>query len=257
MEIRHRKQWLTGKMVAQVQSFDGDWYDACEMSLPWREQYIRSQNETLHSQLSEALGKQQETGKMISKEAYEDLLKISGEFRDERNLLRRRIAALEFDMRSIEGQTSVTRSELSKAVEANLKQGLASGGLRGDELRMVMEAIKVPHHGPGLSEAEDAMRPAGVVGKDESVLSQEQIAEAFGVKPEQILRDDLINHPSHYQGDNGIECIDAIQSALTPEEFRGYCKGNVMKYTWRERTKQGDAAIRKARWYMNRMFGDE
>ena len=27
-----------------------------------------------------------------------------------------------------------------------------------------------------------------------------------------------------------IECIDAIQAALTPEEFRGFCKGNVLKY---------------------------
>ena len=35
---------------------------------------------------------------------------------------------------------------------------------------------------------------------------------------------DLINQPLHYcQG--GIECIDAIEAALTPEEFRGYCKG--------------------------------
>lgn len=68
---------------------------------------------------------------------------------------------------------------------------------------------------------------------------------------------DTINHPEHYQSDNGIECIDAIQAALTPEEFRGYCKGNVMKYTWRERTKQGDDSLRKARWYINRLLGGE
>lgn len=118
-------------------------------------------------------------------------------------------------------------------------------------------AQPIPHHGPGLSEAEDAVRPAGVVGEYDPALTQKQIAEAFGVIPKELLREDSINHPSHYQGDNGIECIDAIQSALTPEEFRGYCKGNVMKYTWRERTKQGDDSIRKARWYLNRMLGDE
>ena len=38
---------------------------------------------------------------------------------------------------------------------------------------------------------------------------------------------DQVNHPPHYQRD-GIECIQAIEAALTPEEFRGYCKGNVM-----------------------------
>ena len=47
-----------------------------------------------------------------------------------------------------------------------------------------------------------------------------------------------------------IECIDAIRAALTPEEFRGFCKGNVMKYIWRERHKGGDADLDKARDYV-------
>lgn len=65
---------------------------------------------------------------------------------------------------------------------------------------------------------------------------------------------DLINHPPHYkQGD--IECIDAIEAALTPEEFRGYCKGNVIKYTWRERLKGGGESLGKALWYLRRLVG--
>ena len=67
---------------------------------------------------------------------------------------------------------------------------------------------------------------------------------------------DAVSHPEHYQSDNGIECIDAIQAALTPEEFRGYCKGNVIKYAWRERQKGGDESLRKARWHINRLLGD-
>jgi hypothetical protein len=60
---------------------------------------------------------------------------------------------------------------------------------------------------------------------------------------------DPVNHPSHYtQG--GIECIEAIQAALTPEEFKGYCKGNVLKYVWREQHKGGKESLRKANWYM-------
>lgn len=60
--------------------------------------------------------------------------------------------------------------------------------------------------------------------------------------------DDKVNHPSHYtQG--GIECIDAIRAALTPEEFRGYCKGNIIKYAWREGRKGGDEDLGKAAWY--------
>lgn len=47
-----------------------------------------------------------------------------------------------------------------------------------------------------------------------------------------------------------LECIDAIRAALTPEEFRGFCKGNVMKYVWRERYKGGDCDLDKARDYV-------
>lgn len=53
----------------------------------------------------------------------------------------------------------------------------------------------------------------------------------------------------HYrQGD--IECIDAIRAALTDEEWRGYCKGNVLKYTWREKHKGGDGSLLKAQDYL-------
>lgn len=53
----------------------------------------------------------------------------------------------------------------------------------------------------------------------------------------------------HYQqGD--IECIDAIRSALTEEEFRGFCKGNILKYSWRERFKNGDADLKKCSDYI-------
>lgn len=64
---------------------------------------------------------------------------------------------------------------------------------------------------------------------------------------------DEINRPPHYlQG--GIECIDAIKAALTPEEYRGYLKGNVLKYVWRERTKQQDISLEKAQWYINKLL---
>lgn len=66
------------------------------------------------------------------------------------------------------------------------------------------------------------------------------------------MSDDKVNHPAHYtQG--RIECIEAIKEALTPEEFRGYCKGNAMKYEWRERHKNGTEDLKKAAWYLARL----
>jgi hypothetical protein len=62
---------------------------------------------------------------------------------------------------------------------------------------------------------------------------------------------DMVNSPPHYRmGD--IECIDAIRAALTPEEFRGYCKGNALKYIWRERHKGSDSLL-KASWYLAKL----
>ena len=63
---------------------------------------------------------------------------------------------------------------------------------------------------------------------------------------------DLVNRPPHYT--NGeIECIEAIEAALTPEEFRGYCKGNAIKYVWRERHKGQLESLEKAQWYLRRL----
>jgi hypothetical protein len=64
---------------------------------------------------------------------------------------------------------------------------------------------------------------------------------------------ELINHPPHYT-DGTIECIDAIQAQLTPEEYRGYLKGNIAKYVWRERHKGGRESLMKARWYLDRLI---
>lgn len=63
---------------------------------------------------------------------------------------------------------------------------------------------------------------------------------------------DPVNNPEHYtQG--SVECIEAIQAALTEEEFRGYCKGNALKYIWREKHKGGKESLAKAMWYLQYM----
>lgn len=65
------------------------------------------------------------------------------------------------------------------------------------------------------------------------------------------LVSDPVNHPTHYTA-GSIECIDAIQSALTPEQFAGYCRGNAIKYAWRADRKGNTQDLQKAIWYLNR-----
>ncbi len=64
---------------------------------------------------------------------------------------------------------------------------------------------------------------------------------------------DPVQKAAHYN-QGGIECIDAIQAALTPEEFRGFLKGQVLKYHWRGPFK-GKALqdAEKAQWYGDRL----
>lgn len=60
---------------------------------------------------------------------------------------------------------------------------------------------------------------------------------------------DAVNHPSHYCK-NGLECIDVIKSELTPEQYKGYLYGNVLKYMWRWQDKNGLEDLKKAAHYL-------
>jgi hypothetical protein len=62
--------------------------------------------------------------------------------------------------------------------------------------------------------------------------------------------EDKVNNPSHYNAGE-IECIDAIAAALTPDELKGFVKGNVIKYLWRTEHKGGLEDLKKAQWYLD------
>lgn len=53
------------------------------------------------------------------------------------------------------------------------------------------------------------------------------------VKPIDTMND-AVHHPSHYTLPGlTVESVDVIRAALTPEEFKGWCKGNALKYSLR------------------------
>lgn len=69
-----------------------------------------------------------------------------------------------------------------------------------------------------------------------------------------VKKPDLVNHPEHYGGEaNPYECIKVLESWLTPEEFAGFCKGNVIKYLARANHKGGAQDVAKADWYGARL----
>ena len=65
-------------------------------------------------------------------------------------------------------------------------------------------------------------------------------------------KSDMVNHPPHYNK-SGIECIDAIK-AMTDDGFEHYLQGNIMKYLWRYRYKNGAEDLKKAQWYLTELI---
>ncbi len=63
---------------------------------------------------------------------------------------------------------------------------------------------------------------------------------------------DMVNSPPHYN-QQGIECIDAIHAACG-ECFEYYLQGNIMKYLWRYRYKNGTEDLKKAQWYLEKLI---
>lgn len=56
--------------------------------------------------------------------------------------------------------------------------------------------------------------------------------------------------PNHYR-QGGIECVEAIRASLGDDRFCDYCQGNVQKYIWRWRHKNGVEDLKKASVYLN------
>ena len=65
--------------------------------------------------------------------------------------------------------------------------------------------------------------------------------------------EDLVNHPSHYN-QGGIETLDIIKMSLTKEEYKGYLKGNVLKYRERAQFKgNAEQDYAKAKFYFDEL----
>ena len=63
---------------------------------------------------------------------------------------------------------------------------------------------------------------------------------------------DNIN-PEHYQK-YPLQMIENMQNSMTPDEFKGYLKGNIMKYISRYQDKNGVEDLKKADWYLNKLI---
>ena len=75
--------------------------------------------------------------------------------------------------------------------------------------------------------------------------------QAAHEEAEEIM--DNVNRPTHYNTGN-IECIEAIEESMSSHAFKGYLKGNCMKYLWRYDYKGKQVEdLQKAGWYLQKL----
>ena len=95
--------------------------------------------------------------------------------------------------------------------------------------------------------------------KDEN-MPEEKMTSSYvftrqGYKFKTAWGDDDVNNPTHYADQGAVECIDAMESMLSREEFIGFLRGNSFKYRWRCRSKRNAVKdLLKAQWYENRLL---
>lgn len=61
-----------------------------------------------------------------------------------------------------------------------------------------------------------------------------------------------VNHPSHYNRDNAMECIDEMEMIFGEEAVMNFCLCNCWKYRYRAADKNGEEDIAKSDWYLNK-----
>lgn len=69
------------------------------------------------------------------------------------------------------------------------------------------------------------------------------------------MASDNVNSPKHYT-QSAIECIEAIKSSLG-DAYGDYCRGNVIKYVWRYKDKNGLEDLKKGQWYFKELVKHE
>ena len=71
--------------------------------------------------------------------------------------------------------------------------------------------------------------------------------------PSAEAQEDPVNSPKHYAR-GGIEVIEVLEKKMSPEAFKGFLMGNVLKYVLRHEYKNGKQDLEKASWYLRKMI---
>lgn len=83
-----------------------------------------------------------------------------------------------------------------------------------------------------LDKVMDSLPSNPNINHEELIELLEEYIDETQVEEEEETAKDMVNHPDHYTRTER-EVIDTMRGAMTKEEFTGYLKGNILKYTLR------------------------
>ena len=88
---------------------------------------------------------------------------------------------------------------------------------------------------------------------EDADLWEDESLEDIIARQDEEEEEDMVGAPKHYNSGN-IECIDAIEESMSSHAFKGYLKGNCMKYLWRYEYKGKQVEdLQKAGWYLRKL----
>lgn len=88
-------------------------------------------------------------------------------------------------------------------------------------------------------------------------IGTERLTERLLQLDSNCVQSDNVHSPSHYCK-GGLECIEAIRAACEGlEGAEAYYVGNVIKYVWRFKFKNGVEDLKKARKYLDWLIEQE
>lgn len=98
------------------------------------------------------------------------------------------------------------------------------------------------------------------INHEELIELLEEYIDDTQVEEEEETAKDMVNHPDHYTRTER-EVIDTMRGAMTKEEFTGYLKGNILKYTLRmglkDSVSQEAGKIKAYTDYLEKHLNDE
>lgn len=118
-----------------------------------------------------------------------------------------------------------------------------------------LDMIRV--HGPGLESESQGLNTALLNWILDLLDKAYEAGLDWGIRYPPVTPEKPIDtNPAHYKV-GGIECIDYLRAKLTPEEFRGFLKGNAVKYLSRAEHKGNAEDYAKANWYTAMLTGKD